>query len=41
MQEAWIMKEDFMDAIDDLDLKEVDRIRDECLISEHYRIKQF
>ncbi len=41
MQEARTMKEDFMDAIDNLDLVEVDRIRDECLSSEHYRIKQF
>jgi hypothetical protein len=41
MQEAWTIKEDFMDAIDNLDLKEVNRIRDDCLTSEHYRIKQF
>jgi hypothetical protein len=41
MQEAWTLKEDFMDAIDELNLEEVDRIRDDCLNSEHYRIKQF
>jgi len=40
MQEARTMKEDFMDAIDELDLKEVDRIMGEALKSEHYRIKQ-
>jgi transposase len=41
MQEARTIKEDFMDAIDDLDIKEIDRIMDDCLESEHYRIKQF
>jgi len=41
MQEAWTIKEDFMDAIDELNLDEIDRLRDECLMSTHYRIKQF
>ena len=41
MAEAWTLKEDFMDAMDDLDLKKIDRIMEECLASEHYRIKQF
>ena len=27
--------------MDNLDLKEIDRIMSECLESEHYRIKQF
>jgi len=35
------MKEDFMDAMDNLDMNEIDRIKDDCLNSEHYRIKQF
>jgi hypothetical protein len=30
-----------MDAMDNLDMIEIDRIRDDCLSSEHYRIKQF
>jgi hypothetical protein len=41
MQEAWTIKEDFMDAMDNLDLKEIDRIMDDCKVSEHYRIKKF
>ncbi|MDQ7022386.1 MAG: transposase [Candidatus Gracilibacteria bacterium] len=30
-----------MDALDELNMTEIDRIRDDCLKSEHYRIKQF
>lgn len=41
LQESWTIKEDFMDAMDNLDMTEIDRIRDDCLNSEHYRIKQF
>lgn len=41
IQQAWTLKEDFMDAMDNLDLQEIDRIMKECLDSEHYRIKQF
>lgn len=41
MSEAWTLKEDFMDAMDDLNLKEIDRIIEDSLGSEHYRIKQF
>ena len=41
LQESWTLKEDFMDAMDNLDMIEIDRIRDDCLASEHYRIKQF
>ncbi len=41
MQESWTLKEDFMDALDELNMVEIDRIRDDCLKSEHYRIKQF
>ena len=41
MQQAWTIKEDFMDAIDELNLDEIDRLRDECLANQHYRIKQF
>jgi hypothetical protein len=39
--EAWTIKEDFMDAIDELDIWEVNRIIWECKTSEHYRIQQF
>lgn len=41
MAEAWTLKEDFMDAMDDLNITEIDRIMADCLTSEHYRIKQF
>jgi hypothetical protein len=39
--EARTIKEDFMDAMDELNIWEVNRIIWECNISEHYRIKQF
>jgi len=41
LQEAWTLKEDFYDALDSLNLKEIDRIRDDALNSEHRRLKQF
>ena len=41
MQQSWTLKEDFMDAMDNLDLDEIDRVMRECLESKHYRIKQF
>lgn len=41
LQEAWTLKEDFYDALDNLNMDEIDRIRDEALNSEHRRIKQF
>jgi len=41
LQEAWTLKEDFMDALDDLNINEVDRIMTDALNSEHRRIKQF
>jgi len=41
MQVSWTLKEDFFDAMDSLNLDEIDRIMRECLESEHYRIKQF
>jgi len=41
IKEARNIKEDFMNAIDELDLKEIDRIILDCKISEHHRIKQF
>ena len=40
-QESWTLKEDFMDALDELNLNEIDRIKDDALNSEHRRIKQF
>jgi len=41
LAETRTIKEDFMDAIDDLNMKEVDRILDDCKKSEHHRLKQF
>lgn len=41
MAESWTLKEDFMDAMDNLDLEEIDRVMAECLESKHYRIQQF
>ena len=39
--ESWTLKEEFMDAMDDRKLNEIDRIILECKNSEHHRIKQF
>jgi len=41
LQEARTLKEDFYDALDNLDLDEIDRIRDDALSSEHRRLNQF
>jgi hypothetical protein len=41
LAESWTIKEDFMDAIDARDMKEVDRIIADCGTSEHHRLKQF
>jgi len=41
LQEAWTLKKDFMDSMDDLDIDEIDRIMEDCLKKQHYRIKQF
>lgn len=41
LAEVRTIKEDFMDAIDSLNIKEVDRILNECKKSEHHRMKQF
>jgi len=41
LAESRDIKEDFMNAIDELDLKEVDRIMADCRESEHHRLKQF
>jgi hypothetical protein len=41
LQEARTLKEDFMDAIDELNLSEIDRIMKDSFNSEHRRIKQF
>jgi len=41
LQESWTLKEDFYDALDDLNMNEIDRIRDDALNSEHRRIQQF
>jgi len=39
--DARMYKEWFCDAMDDLNIKEIRRIRDECFKSDHYRIKGF
>ncbi len=41
LAESWNIKEDFMNAIDELNLKEVDAIILDCKESEHHRLKQF
>ncbi len=41
LAETRTIKEDFMDAIDDLNMEEVDRILNDCKKSEHHRLKQF
>ena len=41
LKEFWFMKEDFFDAMDNLDIVKIKEIKDNCLASEHYRIKQF
>jgi len=41
LQEARTLKEDFYDALDNLDLNEIDRIRYDALNSEHRRLNQF
>ncbi len=41
MQQAWTLKEDFMDAMDNLDMLEIERVQKECLESAHYRVQQF
>jgi len=37
----YTLKGYLVDALDELNMTEIDRIRDDCLKSEHYRIKQF
>ncbi len=41
LKEAWVMKENFLDALDEKNIDDIDRIVDEALESEHYRIQQF
>ncbi len=41
LAESWNIKEDFMNAIDDKDIKEIDKIIINCKNSEHHRLKQF
>jgi transposase len=41
MKDAWIYKEWFCEALDELCIEDIRRIRNECLESEHYRIKDF
>lgn len=41
MTEAWIYKETFCNALDDLDLVAIREVRDRCLDSDHYRIQEF
>ena len=41
MKEAWMYKELFCEALDELDIETIRKVRDRCLESEHYRIKDF
>lgn len=41
MKEAWMYKEIFCEALDELDIETIRKVRDRCLESEHYRIKDF
>ncbi len=41
LRDAWMYKEWFCDAIDNLDIQEIRKVRDECLQSDHYRICWF
>jgi hypothetical protein len=41
LRDAWMYKEWFCDAVDELNIEEIRRIRDECLKSDHYRINGF
>jgi len=40
MNEAWI-KETFCKALDELDIETIREVKERCLGSEHYRLKQF
>jgi transposase len=39
--DAWQYKEWFCEALDELDIAEIRRVRNECLESQHYRIQGF
>jgi len=39
--DAWLYKEWFCEALDELDIVEIRRIRDECIKSQHFRIEDF
>lgn len=41
LAESWIMKEWFCEALDDRDIEEIRRVRDDCLLSNHYAIIWF
>lgn len=41
LKEAWIYKEMFCEALDELDIQTIREVRDQCLDSDHYRLKQF
>ena len=41
LAEAWNIKEDFMNAVDERDYKKVQEIQTECRESEHHRLQQF
>ena len=41
LRDAWMYKEWFYEAMDELNIKEIRRVRDECLQSDHYRINWF
>lgn len=41
LAQAWTLKEELMEALDERNMHEVDRIMQECQESEHHRLKQF
>lgn len=41
LAEAWNIKEDFMNAMDERDMKKIDEIIKDCRESEHHRLQQF
>lgn len=41
MAEAWVAKERFINALDDLDIEEITDVMNDCLTSKHCRIQSF
>lgn len=41
LKEAWVLKENFIEALDDKNIDYINRLMNEALWSEHYRIQEF